>query len=73
MIFEIPEGYNIISEEEHADIVRESAELDTHWVSAGVIHNGWLSEVSELAYVWTMDEDDLDGHLDDVEILVDCE
>jgi hypothetical protein len=37
MIFEIPEGYNIISEEEHADMVRESAELDVKWASAGVL------------------------------------
>lgn len=67
MEFGVPEGYSILSEEEYAAMVRESAELDAKWVSAGVIRNGWLSEVSELAY------DEPDAHLDDVEILVDCE
>jgi hypothetical protein len=66
MTFEIPESYSIISEEEHANMVRESAKPHK-FETAGVIRKGWLSDI------WTMDEDDIDGHLDDVEILVDCE
>ncbi|AIW02514.1 hypothetical protein AXJ18_gp051 [Streptomyces phage Jay2Jay] len=59
MTFEIPEGYSIISEEEHADAVRESAEPHK-FVTAGVIRKGWLSDI------WTVSEDD------EPEYLVDC-
>lgn len=33
----------------------------------GVIRKGWLSDI------WTVPENAPDAHLDDVEILVDCE
>lgn len=57
-MFEIPEGYSIISEEEYADKVREAAE-PVKFETAGVIRNGWLSDV------WTVEDDE-------PEYLVDC-
>jgi|SwirhirootsSR3_FD_contig_31_5685420_length_2426_multi_6_in_0_out_0_4 hypothetical protein len=56
----IPEGYSIISEEEHEDAIRNAAKPHK-FESAGIIRKGWLADV------WTVDEDDFP------ENLVDCE
>jgi hypothetical protein len=60
MMFEIPKGYSIVSEEEHADMVRQSAE-PVKFETAGVIRKGWLSDI------WTVSEGE-----DEPEYLVDC-
>lgn len=57
-MFELPEGYNIVSDEEYADMIRESAE-PFKFGSAGVIQ--------------PVPEQAPDAHLDDIEFLVDCE
>lgn len=59
MKFEVPNGYSIVSEEEHADMVRQSAE-PVKFESAGVIRKGWLEDI------WTISGDD------EPEYLVDC-
>lgn len=59
MNFQIPEGYSIISEEQHADMVRKSAE-PVKFQTAGVIQNGKVTAVFDLS-------DD-----DEPEFLVDC-
>jgi hypothetical protein len=59
MQFEIPKGYSIVSEEEHADTVNQSAE-PSKFETAGVIRKGWLSDI------WTVSGED------EPEYLVDC-
>lgn len=59
-MFKIPEGYSVISEEELADSVRESAE-PVKFQTAGVIRKGWLADI------WTVSDED-----DFPEYLVDC-
>jgi len=59
MDFNVPKGYSIISEDEHADMVRQSAE-PVKFQTAGVIQNGKVTAVFDLS-------DD-----DEPEYLVDC-